>query len=289
MYSALHPFKLQISKFWNARIFVLLISLLSILGLQAEQTLPKVQGLVNDYANVLSEEQYAKLTKKLRALEDTTGIQIAVVFEPTHGGYGPFDRAMFLARGWDVGDKNDRSGILIYIAVDDREYHIITSDRTQGKIPDGFIGIVADDYFKPNFRNRDYYTGVDQATDAFIQAMNGEFKRSNSNGYTYTYTSEHTGWVAVFLGLFIPFIFFFIMWKFFRAVRRGVTLGGGNSGCLNAILLNALLNSGRSSNHSDSSWGSSSSSDWGSSSGSDWGGFGGGGSGFNGGGAGGSW
>jgi uncharacterized protein len=285
MYSTLHPLKLQFSRFFNLRIFVFFIGLFSIIGLQAEQTLPKVQGLVNDYANVLNADQYAQLTKKLRALEDTTGIQIAVVFERSHEGYGAFDRAMFLARGWDVGDKNDRSGILMYIAVDDRDYYTVTSDRTQGKLPDGFVGIVAQDYFKPNFRKNDYYTGVDQATDAFIQAMNGEFKRSNRNGYTYTYTSEHTGWVALFLGLFIPFLFFFIVWKFFKAIRRGVTVGGGNSGCLNAILLNAALNSGRSS-----SWGSSSSSDWGSSSSSsDWGGFGGGGSGFNGGGAGGSW
>lgn len=288
MYSALHPFKRLFSNYWYTRFSVFFLGLFSIVGLQAEQTLPKVQGLVNDYAHALNTDQYGQLTKKLRALEDTTGIQIAVVFEHSHEGYGAFDRAMFLARGWDVGDKNDRSGILIYIAVDDRDYHIVTSDRTQGTLPDGFIGIVADDYFKPNFRNGDYYTGVDQATDAFIQAMKGEFKRSNSNGYTYTYTSEHTGWVAVFLGLFIPFIFFFIVWKIFRAIRRGVTVGGGNSGCLNALLLNALLNSGRSSHHTDSSWGSSSSSGWGGG-GSDWGGFGGGGSGFNGGGAGGSW
>ena len=233
-------------------------------SLKAEQNLPKVQGLVNDYAGVLSDKEFNTLTQKLRKLEDSTRIQITVVFEETHQRYGAFDRAMFLARGWDVGDKEDRSGVFLYIAIKDRDYFIVTSDRTQGVLPDGFVGIVRDEFLKPNFRNEDYYEGVDQATDAIIQAMQGEFKSKNGS-YTYTYRSEGSGWAALFVMLFIPILFFIVLFRVFKAVRRGVTMGGGNSGCLNALLLNALLNSGRSSR--SSSWGSSSDSGWGGGSG----------------------
>lgn len=259
---------------------LLLILLLNSVILFAEQTLPKEQGLVNDYAGVLSQEEYSKLTQKLRALEDSTGVQIAVVFEESHLGYGAFDRAMFLARGWSVGNKEDRSGILIYIAVNDRDYHIVTSDRTQGKLPDGFIGIVADDCFKPNFRNKNYFEGVNQATDLIIDMLDGEFKRKNSGAKIYHV--ESNSWLGFFLGLFFQIVMIVLVFRFFRALfRGGITMGGAKRGCLAGWVANSMLNSGNSySNHSG--WGSSSG-------GSDWGGFGGGGDGFNGGGAGGSW
>ena len=40
---------------------------------------PKLEGRVNDYAGIINKGTEAKLTEYLAALEDTTGIQLAVL------------------------------------------------------------------------------------------------------------------------------------------------------------------------------------------------------------------
>jgi len=263
---------------------------------KAEQTLPQTQGLVNDYINLLSQEQYDALTQKLRAYEDSTGVQMGIVIEESHSGYGAFDRAMFIARGWSIGSAKDRSGVLIYVAIKDREFSIITSDNTQGKLPDGYVGILEQDYLVPNFRNKQYYEGLNEVTTQMQLMLAGEFKapksgwRKTGNGYEYRFSDKQSKRVNWFILAFIVFLIIRGISRAKKAKKNGVTMGGGGNGCLQLLLWNSIFggmgNSGRFRNDSwGGGWGGGSSSGGG----SDWGGWGGGGDGFNGGGASGSW
>lgn len=283
----------------KAAICILFVFGIFIAPLKAEQQLPKTQGLVNDYAGILSSEEYGNLTQKLRAYEDSTGVQMAIVIEETHGGYGAFDRAMFIARGWSIGSKKDRSGVLIYVAMNDREFSIITSDNTQGKLPDGFVGTLEDEYLRPNFRNKQYYQGLDEVTTQMQLMLAGEFKSSKEgwhktgNGYEYRLNKKQSKWANLFLFGFVFFIILRILARARKAKKNGVTMGGGGNGCLEFFIWSSIFGgmggSGRSRNNNwGGGWGGGFGGDS-SGGGSDWGGWGGGGGGFNGGGASGSW
>ncbi len=261
--------------------FVLAVSILIIPAVHAEQTLPKTQGLVNDYINLLSPEQYDALTQKLRAYEDSTGVQMGIVIEETHGGYGAFDRAMFIARGWSIGSAKDRSGVLIYVAIKDREFSIITSDNTQGKLPDGYVGILEQDYLVPNFRNKQYYEGLNEVTTQMQLMLAGEFKAQKSGwhktgkGYEYRFSDKQSKRVNWFILAFVLFLIIRGISRARHAKKNGVTMGGGGNGCLQLLLWNSIFSGmGNSGRYRNDSWG---------------GGWGGGGGGFNGGGASGGW
>ena len=241
-------------------------------SLKAEQTLPAYKGHVNDYANVLSAAQIKQLDEILFAYEDSTSSQIAVVLEPSANGLAAIDRAMFLARGWGVGQKNKNNGILLYIAINDRKFFTVTADQMQDKLGASRLGQIENDFLVPNLRNQDYFTAIAQTTQAFEQALMGKFKGKA----TRKRKSGTRGWVSIVVAIVLLVI---------------MSRGGGGGG----YRRNGRYNTGLGA------WplfmggfggggfgGGGGGSGFGGGGSSDWGGFGGGG-GFNGGGAGGSW
>ena len=56
----------------------------------------------------------------------------------------------------------------------------------EGPIPDVIAKRIISTYLIPNFKNNDYYTGLDQATDAIIKLQAGQFvdelQNNSSNG-----------------------------------------------------------------------------------------------------------
>ena len=70
------------------RSFVLSLLMLVTLPLCAQQewTPPKSNRLVNDYSNILSDDQRDLLERRLVDFADSTSNQIAVVITPTLGG-----------------------------------------------------------------------------------------------------------------------------------------------------------------------------------------------------------
>lgn len=239
-------------------------------SLKADQTLPAYKGHVNDYANVLSAAQIKELDERLFAYEDSTSSQIAVVLEPSANGLAAIDRAMFLARGWGVGQKNKNNGILLYIAINDRKFFTVTADQMQDKLGASRLGQIENDFLVPNLRNQDYFNAILQTTEAFEKALMGKFKGKA----TKKRKSGSRGWGSILIVLLILFF---------------MSRGGGGGG----YRKNGRYNSGLGAwplffmGGFGSGGGSGGGSGFGGGS-SGWGGFGGGG-GFNGGGAGGSW
>lgn len=252
--------------------WALIALFISVTGMaKADQTLPAYKGHVNDYANVLSPAQIKELDERLFAYEDSTSSQIAVVLEPSANGLAAIDRAMFLARGWGVGQKNKNNGILLYIAINDRKFFTVTADQMQDKLGASRLGQIENDFLVPNLRNQDYFNAILQTTQAFEQALMGKFKGKA----TRKRKSGARGYVSIFIAIIVLII-----------MSRG---GGGGGG----YRKNGRYNSGFGAwplfmgGFGGGGFGGGSSGGFGGGS-SDWGGFGGGG-GFNGGGAGGSW
>ncbi len=238
-------------------------------SLKAEQTLPAYKGHVNDYANVLSAAQIKELDERLFTYEDSTSSQIAVVLEPSANGLAAIDRAMFLARGWGVGQKNKNNGILLYIAINDRKFFTVTADQMQDKLSASRLGQIENDFLVPNLRNQDYFNAIIQTTQAFEQALMGKFKGKA----TRKRKSGTRGWGSIVVVILI------LLFMSRGGGGGGYRKNGRYNTGLGAWPLLFMGGFGRGGGGGGNGFGGGS---------SDWGGFGGGG-GFNGGGAGGSW
>ena len=232
---------------------------------KAEQKPLKYSNYVNDFAGVLSSQELDYLNKLFNEFEDSVGAQIAVSIESTTSGYDAFDRAMFIVRDWKVGHDGVNNGILIYIAVQDKKYFIVTADQTQGVLTDAVCGEIGRNILKPYLKKREYFSGIRETAYELASALGDEFK-----GRVHKSKKDRTPKIL------FPILFFILFYLLF--IRRGGGGGFNRRGFYTPPIF----------------WGGGFGSGWNSGgsgfggSGGGFGGFGGGG-GFNGGGAGGSW
>ena len=235
---------------------------------------PNPPRLVNDFTNTLTSDQVATLEQKLVAYDDSTSNQVAIVIVASTEDYAPVDYATKLGREWGVGNKKTNNGLIILIAKNDKQIFIAPGYGLEGAIPDITAKSIIDNEIRPNFRENDFYKGLDLGTTAIMKAAAGEYKAPAG----YRKKKGKSGGGSI-LGVII--ILFIVMMLAGRGGGRGGGRGmmsrRGYSDIAAGAILGSLLGGG----------GRSSGGGFGGGSGGGFGGFGGGG--FGGGGAGGSW
>jgi len=229
---------------------------------------PNPPTLVTDVAGVLTPEQKQALENKLVAIDDSSSNQIAVVIIPSLDGYPKEEYADKLFRDWGIGNKKTNNGVLLLIAINDRQIRIEVGYGLEGAIPDITALNIIDNDIKPAFKAGNYYEGIDQATDNIAKAAVGEYKVAKAK------KSKNKNNGTVFVLVLIVILLFL---KGGRGGGGSNIGGGGFSDVATGMLLGSLLGGG---GRGGGGWGDSGG-------GGGFGGFGGGSSG--GGGAGGSW
>jgi uncharacterized protein len=237
---------------------------------------PNPPRLVNDFADALSQNETASLEQKLVEFNNSSSTQIAIVIMHSIGQYEIADYSYQLGRKWGIGQKEKNNGALILVALDDHKVYIATAYGLEGVIPDALARRIVEEDIKPEFKQGNYYAGLDKATDTMIKLATGEYTADNVKGGK---RGIQLAPVLIFL-----IIIFFIFFSKVRSARSYAHMNGMGFWAAWA-LLNAARSTGRGS------WGGfSGGSGWGGGGGGGGGGFGGfGGGSFGGGGAGGSW
>jgi uncharacterized protein len=262
------------SKLFKLFIAILFIGVVGAIGttrVAAQNVLPKPNPprLVTDQAGVLSSDELAALEAKLVAIDNSSSNQIAVVILSSLEGQPKEEYANKLFREWGIGNKKTNNGVLVLVAIQDRQIRIEVGYGLEGAIPDVTALSIIDNDIKPAFKAGAYYKGLDKATDDLAKAAVGEYKEARKKKRK----SDGNPLVFILVVIFIVIIL----------SKRGGGGGsninrGGFSDFTTGMLLGSLLNGGSSRG---GGWGGG---DFG---GGGFGGFGGGSSG--GGGAGGGW
>jgi uncharacterized protein len=234
-------------------------------------TPPNPPKLVNDYANILTPDQKEALESKLYHFDDTTSNQVTVVIVPSVEGKDIADVAIELGRKWGVGNKKSNNGVILLVSIGDRKLNISPGYGLEKSLPDLTCQQIIEQIIVPEFKGNDYYAGINQGTDAIIEATKGEFKASKN----YNQRGQSSG-----LGKIIFIVIIIIV---FLAISSGGRGGGGSymsRGGVMPYIIGGLLSGGGRGGGGFGGGG-------GSSGGGGFGGFGGGS--FGGGGSSGSW
>lgn len=243
--------------------------------------IPKLTSPVYDGTGTLSPEEKATLEAKLRANEDSTSTQIAIMIISTLDGYPASDFAIEAAQENKVGQAKKNNGALILLAKDDRKWFIATGYGLEPTLTDATASYIGREILVPALRAKDYYGGLNASVDAIIKATAGEFKAEPAKKKV-----RDGGSAMIFVVIF--FVILVLARAFFGTGTRRtlVSKGGSGSGCMDGILQglfwSMLFNSGGRG-------GGSSSGGFGGFGGGGGGGWSGGGGSFGGGGAGGDW
>lgn len=143
---------------------------------------PNPPRLVNDFVGVLNEQEKAALESKLLAYSDSTSTQIAIVIENSLEGEDDFDYSQRLAENWKIGTKGKNNGLLIYVAIGDRKIRIQNGYGMEATITDALSKRIIEENIKPNFKQKQYFLGLDEATDIIMRAASGEYINDNPRG-----------------------------------------------------------------------------------------------------------
>jgi uncharacterized protein len=134
-----------------------------------ESQLPKPQGFVNNFAAVLDRETKEKLEKTLTEFKNSRGIEFAVVTVKTTGNQSAFDYSLALMRDWGVGSP-EHGGLLLLVAIDDRNWHIQISRRIEKVLSNEEVGKFGSVMRTP-FREGKYAEGIKRCVDLFIKEL----------------------------------------------------------------------------------------------------------------------
>jgi uncharacterized protein len=191
---------LEVSK---KRILILFLSLFWAFSTFAQYPeRPNPPRLVNDFSGILTPEERQSLENKLVAFDDSTSIQIAIILIPNSGGEPIGDFATELGHRWEIGAKGRDNGVIIIATTDNtdgnkRELFVATGYGVEQYINDAKAGDVVQYDLIPNFKNKNYYEGLDKASSHIMEMLKGTFK-----GFAKTKRSRGGGippWIIVII------------------------------------------------------------------------------------------
>ncbi|NLT16412.1 MAG: TPM domain-containing protein [Clostridiales bacterium] len=139
---------------------------------------PTREFYVNDYANVISqptEDRIVDMGTRLQQTEGARGAQVVVLTVESLDGRPLEQYALDVARAWGIGDKNANNGVLILLALSERESRIEVGYGLEGALNDAKTGRIQDQYMIPYFSNDDFDTGLVQGYSAIVQEICKEY------------------------------------------------------------------------------------------------------------------
>lgn len=189
---------------------------------QAIPSRPVPPRLVNDYTSTLTKQQASFLESKLVAYNDTTSTQIAVVFVADFQGTDIMDFGVKLFDKWGIGTQKN-NGCLILVkpksSSTDGEVAIIPGYGLEEYITDAMADVIIRKEMIPYFRENDYFTAVNRASDVIIGLATGAFTADD-----YKNGGEELKAIIVF------FILMFVIVIILTSKGKNGGNNGGNGG-----------------------------------------------------------
>ncbi|MEJ2459598.1 MAG: TPM domain-containing protein, partial [Novosphingobium sp.] len=131
----------------------------------------RLQGRVNDDANILDFETKARLSARLRTLEEKTGHQMVVVTVPSLGGEEIASFTRTLANRWGIGRKGYDDGVVILVAPNERKVRIAVGYGLEKALTNAFCAHVIETDMVPRFRTGDFAGGIEGAITSLSAKM----------------------------------------------------------------------------------------------------------------------
>ena len=181
---------------------------------------PTPDRLVNDYTNTLNASEVEVLEQKLRAYKDTTSTQIAIAILPSICGEDISFFGTNLAHEWGIGQSKEDNGCLILLSMEEgnREISIELGYGLESIITDGMTKRIIEQVILPQFKQDQYFSGLDQGTDALFKALAGQFEGSPNE------PAQRFPWFPLII---LAIILFVVIGKGGGKGGRGFRSGGG--------------------------------------------------------------
>ncbi len=152
----------------------LVVSWMAIASIASALEVPYLTGRVVDTAEILSSDARERVAGMLKAHEDLTTNQLAVLTVPSLQEENIEDFAARVFSEWRLGQSGKDNGVLILVAVNDRSMRIEVGYGLEGTLTDAMAGRVIRSVMAPRFKEGDYDGGIEEGARAVISILGGE-------------------------------------------------------------------------------------------------------------------
>ncbi|MBT2683604.1 TPM domain-containing protein [Bacillus sp. ISL-37] len=158
-----------------AAILGILLLLLPAGAIAAPNEIPDPVGdiYVQDFANVLSENEEIQLKNIGRSIDDQTTSQIAVLTVDSIGESSIEEYSVEAYRKFGLGTEENDNGVLLVIAMQEKKIRIEVGYGLEGTIPDGKAGRILDEYAIPHLQNDQPNLAVMNTYQALANEVSG--------------------------------------------------------------------------------------------------------------------
>ena len=134
---------------------------------------PYLTGHVVDNAEILTPTARDRLAAALKAHEDKTSNQIAVLTQRTLDGESVEGYATRVFEAWKLGQKGKDNGVLVVVVPNDRKMRIEVGYGLEGTLPDVAAARIIRNVMTPAFKANDYDKGVGEGVAAIVAQLEG--------------------------------------------------------------------------------------------------------------------
>ena len=146
------------------------------------QDIPYLSGRVNDYAGILSSQTIYDLENQLKAHEQKTSDQVAVLTVANLEGQAIEDFSMKVVETWKLGQKEKDNGVLLLISKDDRKLRIEVGRGLEGVLTDARCSQIIRHQIVPRFKKGDFDGGVKAGVSAILGTIDGTYTADTGEG-----------------------------------------------------------------------------------------------------------
>jgi uncharacterized protein len=159
---------------WRQLALAALIAAALTAAVGAQPPPPELTAPVNDFASVVDADSARQLDELIRALRAASGDTVVVATVKTFQPWPDirsYATRMFENGGRGIGEKGKDNGLLVLLAVDDRQVWVEVGYDLEGPVTDGFAGETSRQVMAPYFRQGDYGAGLLAGTSRIVERI----------------------------------------------------------------------------------------------------------------------
>ncbi|HLC63299.1 MAG TPA: TPM domain-containing protein [Candidatus Nanoarchaeia archaeon] len=175
----------------------------------------KLNGLVNDYANVIDDGSKLQINSLLQKIYDNGTAQIAVVTVRNINGEDIEGFAIKVAEG-KLGNTEKDNGLLLLISVEDRAWRFEVGRGLEPWLNDAKVGRIARNQLVPALKNGEYGVGILNSVNEIEKELSGVPSENNIG-----FGNAKIAIIFFVIALIIFLVIIYISYKTRVKVKRG--------------------------------------------------------------------
>ena len=139
--------------------------------LSPEQVVSELDSPLKDFTNTFNDYERKQLYRKLKSINDEGLLDVGLVVVPTTGNMSIYDYATKIADTWSLGSLKKNNGLLILMAMENKEIYIIAGSGVWEQLDDKTLNIIIRNVIVPSFKEGNYEEGISRGLDALVSVF----------------------------------------------------------------------------------------------------------------------